>query len=140
MKNKYIPLLLIILLGSCSKTDVTAPATQAPVVTTTTPTTPTTNTLNVWQLTAISINNVPLTLTPLQAAFKMTLSNDGRYSDSDGVVGNWVSPTTDSLKINQTNLPTPIALKYKIITRTTTSLSLSQNSTDRTISLIYEAK
>ena len=140
MKKIQIPL-LILLLASCSKSDVTTPGTTTTPPVVTTPTTPTTPTsLNVWQLTAISVNNVAQTLTPLQASFKMTLNVDGRYSDSDGVTGYWSNPTSDSLKINQTNLPTPIAVRFKIKTRTATNLGLTQTSADKTIELVYEAK
>lgn len=135
--KKIYTLLLIALLASCSKNDTPAP----------TPTNPTTpvpppvaSTSTVWQLTGIAIDNVPQTLTSMQASFRMTFHNDGRYADTDGINGSWAYPTSDSLRINQTNLPTPISLKYKVRVKTANLLSLTQSAADRTIDVTYEAK
>lgn len=129
--------MLIALLASCSKNDTPAPTPTNP----TTPTTPpVASTSTVWQLTGIAIDNVPQTLTSLQASFRMTFFNDGRYNDTDGAQGNWIFPSSDSLRIHQTNLPTPISVKYKVRIKTANLLSLTQGSADRTIDLTYEAK
>lgn len=135
--KKIYTLLLIALLAGCSKNDTPAPTPTTPPVTIVPPTT---STGTVWQLTGIAINNIPQTLTPLQASFKMTFHNDGRYADTDGVSGNWAYPTADSLKIDQVNLPTPISVKYKVRAKTANLLSLTQGSADKTIDLTYEAK
>jgi hypothetical protein len=135
--KKIYTLSLIVLLAGCSKNDTPAPTTPTPPVTTVPPTV---STGTVWQLTGISIDNAPQTLTALQASFRMTFHNDGRYVDSDGVSGNWAYPSTDTLRINQVNLPTPISVKYKVRVKTANLLSLTQSSADKTIDLTYEAK
>ncbi len=127
------------LLAGCSKGDVdvykqglTSPISSSII-------TPGT-TVNVWQLSAIKVNDVDQTLTTQQSTFKITFNADGRYADSDGVIGNWLIPTSDSLQINQTNLPTPITIRFKIKLRTTTTLALTQTSNNKITDLIYEAK
>jgi len=135
--KKIYTLLLIALLAGCSKNDTQAPTSTTPPVTIVPPTT---STGTVWQLTGIAIDNAPQTLTSLQASFRMTFHNDGRYVDSDGVSGNWSYPSTDSLRISQVNLPTPITVRYKVRVKTANLLSLTQSSADKTIDLTYEAK
>lgn len=136
--KKIYTLLLIALLAGCSKNDTPAPTPTNPTTPVAPP--PVASTSTVWQLTGIAIDNVPQTLTSMQASFRMTFHNDGRYADTDGVNGNWAYPTSDSLRINQTNLPTPISLKYKVRVKTANLLSLTQSAADRTIDVTYEAK
>jgi hypothetical protein len=135
MKLICLFLLVLLTVAACSKTntEVTASGNGSGTITPAV-------TYTAWQLTGLSIANVPHTLTTQQASFKMTLYFDGRYSDTDGIAGTWSNPTTNTLVINQTNLPRPITLGYKIISQTTSSLSLTMGTDSTQINLIYAAK
>jgi hypothetical protein len=103
--------------------------------------TPTTNTYQaVWKLSGMSVDNIPRTLSTQQAAYYMILFGDGKYSDSDGITGNWVNPVKDSLTIFQTNIPKPIMIGYRITSQTTKNLLLTQGSGSSKIDLTYDAK
>ena len=147
MKYSYLTLFLLVMFAGCSKSSgdsvVTTPITPVTPVTTvpSTPSNATTNsTQAVWLLTNMSVNSIPRPLTSQQAAFRMVLSTDSKYSDTDGVLGNWSSPATDSLLIMQTNIPTMINLRYKIAAKSSSKLSLITGSGVSQINLEYEAR
>ena len=96
--------------------------------------------VNVWQLAGIAVDYVPKSLTTMQSTYKMSLSTDNRFSDTDGVIGSWGNPTKDSLVIVQSNIPTPITLRYKITSSNATTLTLSKTVSGTQIDLKYEAR
>ncbi len=93
----------------------------------------------IWKLNNIMINQAPMTLTALQASFRMTMYNDGRYADTDGAAGTWALLASDSLSINKMNLPKPITSRYKAISQSKTSLVLFTTQENTEIKLTYEA-
>lgn len=95
--------------------------------------------VNVWQLTGLSINEVAQSLTASQLKFNMTLKANGVYTDSDGTTGTWSNPTTDSLIINQTNLPTSITTRYKIKNQSVSNLKISKSVNSKQIDITYES-
>jgi len=145
MKRNFTFLLILALATGCSKsssgTSDSTNTTTTPVapvtITTTTPLTPN---MSVWQLTGLTANGLPLTLTAQQTVFAMNLYNDYRYSDTDGITGNWSSPASDSIVINQTNLPKLITLRYLVKSKSTSQLHLNYKSGNVQYEMIYDAK
>lgn len=140
MKQRFLPILTAALLGAalaggCSKTSETAAVTP-PVINPPTVTAPDYTT---WKLSSLTVNSVPQTLTSMQASFKMTMYNDGRYADTDGAAGSWSMIQTDSLTINKANLPKPIVSRYKKIAQSKTSLVLQSTQENTEIQMTYEA-
>ena len=159
MRKIHTVLLVLLITVSCSKnggtdstTTTNTPGTGTGTGTSTgtgtgtgtsagTGTNPTSNfTQSVWQLSGIAIGNNPLTPTSRQSSFVMILYQDSRYIDSDGITGTWSNPTKDSLAINQTNLPTPITVRYKIMAQSISQLVLTQGMGASKIDLTYASK
>jgi hypothetical protein len=146
MKKKYLFFALILFVISCSKSgssasDSSTSGTTGTGSTTTTPVTPTPSPAqNVWQLSGITLAGVPQTITSMQASFQMSFYADGRYLDTDGAAGTWRKPTSDSIVIAKTNLPTHITSRYKIRGQSTSTLLLRTGINASQIDLTYAAK
>jgi hypothetical protein len=76
----------------------------------------------------------------MQSSFQMSFYADGRYIDTDGAAGTWSTPTTDSIVIAKTNLPTHITSRYKIRGKTASTLLLRTGVNASQIDLTYAAK
>jgi len=95
-----------------------------------------------WRLDAFYNNNVPQTLTPAQRAFRMRLSEDLIYEDSDGHYGNWRShksnPKDSLLIIFQNPLQGFVVTDYAIKKATSNTLELNYQYNTTTITLCYK--
>lgn len=95
-----------------------------------------------WRLDSFYNNNVPQTLTPAQRAFRMRLSEDLIYEDSDGHYGNWRShksnPKDSLLIIFQNPLQGFVVTDYAIKKATSNTLELNYQYNTTTITLCYK--
>lgn len=95
-----------------------------------------------WRLDAFYNNDVAQTLTPAQRAFRMRLSEDLIYEDSDGHYGNWRShksnPKDSLLIIFQNPLQGFVVTDYAIKKATSNTLELNYQYNTTTITLCYK--
>lgn len=95
-----------------------------------------------WRLDAFYNNDVAQTLTPAQRAFRMRLSEDLIYEDSDGHYGNWRShksnPKDSLLIIFQNPLQGFVVTDYAIKKATYNTLELNYQYNTTTITLCYK--
>lgn len=95
-----------------------------------------------WRLDAFLSNDVTQTLSPAQRAFRMKLSEDLSYEDSDGHFGNWRShksnPKDSLLVIFQNPLQGFVVTDYAIKKLTTNSLELNYQYNNTKITLCYK--
>lgn len=95
-----------------------------------------------WRLDAFYNNDVAQTLTPAQRAFRMRLSEDLIYEDSDGHNGNWRShksnPKDSLLIIFQNPLQGFVVTDYAIKKATSNTLELNYQYNTTTITLCYK--
>jgi hypothetical protein len=88
--------LIVVILASCTKTDVTPPLEfQRQLLA---GTGSFLNTQRVWQLDSTRLNGVNSELTPVQKNYKKTFTFDGGYSDTDNNTGKWEIATLNKLK------------------------------------------
>jgi hypothetical protein len=88
--------LIVVILTSCTKTDVTPPLEfQRQLLA---GTGSFLNTQRVWQLDSTRLNGVNSELTPVQKNYKKTFTFDGGYSDTDNNTGKWEIITLNKLK------------------------------------------
>jgi len=88
--------LIVVILASCIKTDVTPPLEfQRQLLA---GTGSFLNTQRVWQLDSTRLNGVNSELTPVQKNYKKTFTFDGGYSDTDNNTGKWEIATLNKLK------------------------------------------
>jgi hypothetical protein len=89
-------MLIVVILASCTKTDVTPPLEfQRQLLA---GTGSFLNTQRVWQLDSTRLNGVNSELTPVQKNYKKTFTFDGGYSDTDNNTGKWEIATLNKLK------------------------------------------
>ncbi|MFN3794301.1 MAG: hypothetical protein ACK4RX_06520 [Chitinophagaceae bacterium] len=95
-----------------------------------------------WRLDAFYNNDVAQTLSPAQRAFRMKLSEDLSYEDSDGHFGNWRShkrnPKDSLLIIFQNPLQGFVVTDYAIKKATSNTLELNYQYNTTTITLCYK--
>lgn len=95
-----------------------------------------------WRLDAFLTNDVAQTLSPAQRAFRMKLSEDLIYEDSDGHFGNWRShksnPKDSLLVIFQNPLQGFVVTDYAIKKLTSNSLELNYQYNNTKITLCYK--
>lgn len=95
-----------------------------------------------WRLDAFYNNDVAQTLSPAQRAFRMKLSEDLSYEDSDGHFGNWRSHKSnpkDSLRvIFQNPLQGFVVTDYAIKKLTSNTLELNYLYNNTKITLCYK--
>ena len=88
------------------------------------------NTKRTWKIDSLSQNGVVLKLTTTQKRYSKTFNTDGTYTDSDGITGAWLMPTTKDLTIISKNCFNNIQLtnKYQIIDINSAQLHLKYDS------------
>lgn len=95
-----------------------------------------------WRLDAYYNNDVIQTLSPAQRAFRMKLSEDLMYEDTDGHLGNWRShksePKDSLLVIFQNPLQGFVVTDYAIKTLTPNTLELNYLYNNTKITLCYK--
>lgn len=95
-----------------------------------------------WRLEAFLSNDVTQTLSPAQRAFRMKLSEDLSYEDSDGHFGNWRShksnPKDSLLVIFQNPLQGFVVTDYAIKKLTSNTLELNYQYNNTKITLCYK--
>lgn len=95
-----------------------------------------------WRLYALYNNDVAQTLSPAQRAFRMKLSEDLSYEDSDGHFGNWRShksnPKDSLLVIFQNPLQGFVVTDYAIKKLTSNTLELNYLYNNTKITLCYK--
>lgn len=95
-----------------------------------------------WRLDAFYNNDVIQTLSPAQRAFRMKLSEDLMYEDTDGHTGNWRShksnPKDSLLIILQNPLQGFVVSDYAIKTLTPNTLELNYLYNNTKITLCYK--
>ncbi len=94
-----------------------------------------------WQLNIVSINFIIQPLTAAQRSFIKSYSNNGNYSDTDGLNGTWTLPSADALEESYTNFSSGIVVtqKFKINTLSTSQLNVTYVVNGKEITANYNA-
>ncbi len=92
-----------------------------------------------WKITALFINNVQQTLGASQLTYQKQYDNNGKYADTDGIVGTWSIPVKDSLVEVYTNYPSgAFSQGYKITNLSTTEMTLNYKISTTNVTTVYK--
>jgi len=64
-----------------------------------------------WKLMSFTSESIPQVLTNSQLVFVKQYLENGKFSDTDGAIGNWTIPIPDSLQEIYTNFPSGVNVK-----------------------------
>lgn len=94
-----------------------------------------------WRLLSITLESIPQVLTNSQLLFKKQYLENGKFSDTDGAIGNWTIPITDSLHEIYTNYPSGVQVKqsYFIQFLSYDSLSLTYLLNGKKVNASFKA-
>ena len=92
-----------------------------------------------WQLSVIYIAGVSQNLTASQKAYQKKYAVDGKFSDTDGLIGTWSIPAKDSLIETYSNFSSgiPVTQAYKIEDISNLQLTLLYNVNGRNVTTVY---
>jgi len=94
-----------------------------------------------WKLMSFSSESIPQVLTNSQLLFKKQYLENGKFSDTDGAIGNWTIPIVDSLHQIYTNYPSGVQVKqsYFIQFLSYDSLSLTYLLNGKKVNASFKA-
>ena len=138
MKTKILlPLILLFFFAGCSKDEGNTVASQQYSITLSGSSFAGKN--SKWQISSLMINAVSQTLTTAQKTFQKQYTSDGKFSDSDGLMGTWSIPVTDSLIENYSNLSSGVNVRqgYKIANLSNVQMSLTYTVNGSNVTTVY---
>ncbi|MEY4332692.1 MAG: hypothetical protein RJA92_1661 [Bacteroidota bacterium] len=94
-----------------------------------------------WKLMTFKLDSIPQTLTNSQLLFVKQYLANGKFSDTDGAIGNWTIPIADSLHEIYTNYPSGVQVKqsYFIQFLSYDSLSLTYLLNGKKVNASFKA-
>ncbi len=140
MKTTFIvPLFLLLFFAGCSKDGADPVATQQNDLTLIQGPGIASSKNTKWQLSVIYIAGVSQNLTASQKAYQKKYAVDGKFSDTDGLIGTWSIPAKDSLIETYSNFSsgTPVIQAYKIENISTSQLTLLYPVNGINVTTIY---
>ena len=71
--------------------------------------------------------------------FQKQYTSDGKFADSDGLMGTWSIPVTDSLIENYSNLSSGVIVRqgYKIVNLSNAQMSLTYTVNGSNVTTVY---
>jgi len=136
MKHYILILFSLLLMMGCSKDGYKDPVTKQISILV-----KNSSSTGKWKLSSLKKGTVPQVLTATQLAYVKSYTADFKFSDTDGLKGTWVMPTTDSLMAVFTNFSSGVSVKqsYKINSISDTQLNLNYTVNGEEINAIYTA-
>lgn len=144
MKFIYSCSILLLFLIGCSKDDTGSTAFQQGTIagsgSVISGSTSSTAKIGKWKITALVIGNTPQTLTAGQLNYIKQYTSTGQYADSDGIVGTWSIPSSDSLVEIYSNYPGgTLSQSYKISNLSATQMTLTYYVNSTNVTATYTA-